>query len=311
MLKSSPVPWWHLYIPKLYTALREGYSLRSFRSDTLAGLTVAIVAIPLAMALGIASGATPDKGLITAVIAGFLISALGGSRVQIGGPTGAFVVVVFNVIAQHGYDGLVIATLMAGVMLMVAGYARLGNWIKFIPQPVITGFTAGIAVIIFSSQIRDLFGLEIEKVPGDFIQKWETFWAARDSFNLYAFGLSTLALAVIILLRKFAPQLPAFLIAVICASFLTLGFSFPVVTIGSAFGELPSSIPMPSVPDGISVARMMELMPSAFTIAFLAGIESLLSAVVADGMIDRRHRSNCELVGQGVANCASAFFGGM
>lgn len=312
MIQTSPSsPWWHLFVPKLITTLREGYSLKTFREDTLAGLTVAIVAIPLAMALGIASGTTPDKGLITAVIAGFLISALGGSRVQIGGPTGAFVVVVYNVIGQHGYDGLVIATLMAGVMLLVAGFARLGTWIKYIPHPVITGFTAGIAVIIFSSQIRDLFGLEIEKVPGDFIQKWEVFWDARDSFNPYALGLSSLALIVIILLRKFFPQLPAFLIAVVCASFLALGFSLPVVTIGSAFGELPHSLPMPSMPDGITVARIMELLPSAFTIAFLAGVESLLSAVVADGMIDRRHRSNCELVGQGVANCASAFFGGM
>jgi SulP family sulfate permease len=310
MKKLNP-SWWSLYVPKLITVLQEGYSLKFFQADVLAGLTVAIVAIPLAMALGIASGTTPDKGLITAVIAGFLISALGGSRVQIGGPTGAFVVVVFNVIAAHGYDGLVLATLMAGVMLLVAGFARLGTWIKYIPQPVITGFTAGIAVIIFSSQVRDLFGLQIEKVPGDFIEKWQIFWGARDSYNPSATFLSLGCLILIIGLRKYAPSVPAFLMAVLCGSLVVLGLHLPVATIGSAFGELPHSLPMPHIPEGITLLRMKELLPSAFTIAFLAGIESLLSAVVADGMIDRRHRSNCELVGQGVANMASAFFGGM
>lgn len=304
-------PWWQLFMPKLVTVLQEGYDLKSFRADVLAGLTVAIVAIPLAMALGIASGTTPDKGLITAVIAGFLISALGGSRVQIGGPTGAFVVVVFNVIAAYGYDGLVIATLMAGVMLLIAGFARLGTWIKYIPHPVITGFTAGIAVIIFSSQIRDLFGLQIDKVPGDFIEKWQAFWSVRDTISPEATALSMGCLLLIIGLRKYAPSVPAFLMAVLVGSLVTMGLHLPVATIGSAFGELPHTLPLPHMPEGISIARMKELFPSAFTIAFLAGIESLLSAVVADGMIDRRHRSNCELVGQGFANIASAFFGGM
>ncbi len=309
-LKQNP-PWWHLYIPKLYTVLKEGYSLSLFRADTLAGLTVAIVAIPLAMALGIASGTTPDKGLITAVIAGFLISALGGSRIQIGGPTGAFVVVVYNVIAQFGYDGLLIATLMAGFMLVAAGFFRLGNWIKYIPQPVITGFTAGIAVIIFSSQIKDFFGANIEKVPGLFLEKWMVFWEAKDSVNQFATLIALGSLVLIVLLRKYFPHLPAFLMAVIISSLAVVGFHLPVVTIGSAFGELPHGLPMPSLPDNITAARMLELFPSAFTIAFLAGIESLLSAVVADGMIDRRHRSNCELVGQGVANIVSPIFGGM
>lgn len=304
-------PWWQAFVPKLFTVLQEGYGFKNFRADALAGLTVAIVAIPLAMALGIASGTTPDKGLVTAVIAGFIISALGGSRVQIGGPTGAFVVVVYNIIGTHGYNGLLIATLMAGVMLLIAAAAKLGTWIKYIPQPVITGFTAGIAVIIFSSQIRDFFGLEMDKVPGPFLEKWQSFYDARDSLNPYALGLSALSLGIIILLRRFAPQLPAFLIAVVAGSLLTLGFQLPVVTIGSAFGELPHSLPMPQMPQDITVAHMMMLLPSAFTIAFLAGIESLLSAVVADGMIDRRHRSNCELMGQGVANIASAFFGGL
>jgi len=308
---ASHVHWWQIFLPKLVTVFQEGYTLKTFRADALAGLTVAIVAIPLAMALGIASGTTPDKGLITAVIAGFLISLLGGSRVQIGGPTGAFVVVVFNVIAAHGYDGLVLATLMAGVMLLIAGFARLGTWIKYIPHPVITGFTAGIAVIIFSSQVRDLFGLQIEKVPGDFVDKWAVFWQAKDTFNPSATALSLGCLLLIILLRKYAPKVPAFLMAVLVGSFVVAGLHLPVATIGSVFGELPHTIPMPEIPQGISFSRLNELLPSAFTIAFLAGIESLLSAVVADGMIDRRHRSNCELVGQGVANMASAFFGGM
>lgn len=303
--------WWHGFTPKLYTIMQEGYTFRQFRADTLAGLTVAIVAIPLAMALGIASGTTPDKGLITAVIAGFLISALGGSRVQIGGPTGAFVVVVYSIIGKHGYDGLIIATLMAGVMLLIAAAARLGTWIKYIPQPVITGFTAGIAVIIFSSQIRDFFGLEIDKVPGPFLEKWQSFYMAANTLNPYALGLSVFSLLTIVLLRRYAPQLPAFLIAVIVASLLALGLNWPVVTIGSAFGEIPHTLPAPHIPTGLTIAHMIELLPSAFTIAFLAGIESLLSAVVADGMIDRRHRSNCELMGQGVANIASAFFGGL
>lgn len=303
--------WWHNFVPKSYTVLKEGYSFGLLRSDILAGLTVAIVAIPLAMALGIASGTTPDKGLVTAVIAGFLISALGGSRVQIGGPTGAFVVVVYNVIGNHGYDGLLIATFMSGLMLLAAGLFRLGTWIKYIPQPVITGFTAGIAVIIFSSQIRDFFGLEIETVPGPFIEKWQSFWAARESLNIYTAALAMSSVTLIVLLRKYAPHFPAFLIAVFVTSLAVSGLDLPVVTIGSAFGELPHGLPLPSLPSGVTLDRIGELMPSAFTIAFLAGIESLLSAVVADGMIDRRHKSNCELVGQGVANIVTTLFGGM
>lgn len=304
-------PWWHLYIPKLVTILREGYGFASFRADALAGLTVAIVAIPLAIALGIASGATPEKGLITAIIAGFLISALGGSRVQIGGPSGAGVVVVFSVIAAHGYDGLILTTLMAGAILVVAGFARLGAWIKFIPQPVITGLIAGIAAIIFSSQIRDLFGLQMIEVPRDFFDKWQAFWAARSSLDYLTTALSIGSLGLIVLMRKYAPSFPAFLTVVMIGSLIVLGFHLPVATIKSAFGELPNNIPTPHLPDGISIARLRELLPSAFTIAFLIGVESLLSAVVSDGMIDRRHRSNCELVGQGIGNMASALFGGM
>ncbi|MEQ1888123.1 MAG: sulfate permease [Alphaproteobacteria bacterium] len=303
-------PAWRLYVPKLVTVLREGYPARDFRNDVIAGLTVAIVALPLAMALAIASGTTPDKGLLTAVVAGFIISALGGSRFQIGGPTGAFVVVVFNVIQVHGYDGLVLATLMAGFMLLIAGVARFGDWIKYIPDPVVTGFTSGIAVIIFSSQIGDVFGLSMASVPADFIEKWTAFWQARGSFSPWAAGVAFGALGVIIALRRFAPRQPGFLIAVVAASLLVYLLNIPVDTIGSRFGGIPSSLPMPHWPE-ITFARMQELLPSAFTIAFLAGVESLLSAMVADGMTGRRHRSNCELVAQGTANIASALFGGM
>lgn len=310
MKNPASSPWWHLYIPKLFTVIKQGYSLRNLQSDTLSGLTVAIVALPLAMALGIASGATPAEGLITVVIAGLLISALGGSRFQIGGPTGAFVVVIFNVIAQHGYDGLIVATLMAGVILVVAGLARLGTWIKYIPQPVVTGFTSGIAVIIFSSQIKDLFGLQIEKVPGDFFEKWQTFWHIRDTFTPESVFISGSALLALVMLKKFAPKLPAFLIAVVGASLAVWLFKLDVPTIGNVFGGIPDSIPAPHWPE-ISPDIIRTMLPSALTIAFLAGVESLLSAVVADGMTGRRHRSNCELVAQGVANTASALFGGM
>lgn len=310
MKNPASSPWWHLYIPKLFTVLKQGYSLKNLQSDTISGLTVAIVALPLAMALGIASGATPAEGLITVVVAGLLISALGGSRFQIGGPTGAFVVVIFNVIAQHGYDGLILATLMAGIILTAAGFARLGTWIKYIPQPVVTGFTSGIAVIIFSSQIKDLFGLQIEKVSGEFFEKWNAFWAARETFTPESVLISVGAIAALILLKKYAPKLPAFLIAVVGASAVVWLFRMDVPTIGNVFGGIPDSIPAPHWPD-VTADKLRLLLPSALTIAFLAGVESLLSAVVADGMTGRRHRSNCELVAQGVANTASALFGGM
>jgi SulP family sulfate permease len=305
-----PAVAWHLFIPKLYTVLREGYSARHLGQDAIAGLTVAIVALPLAMALAIASGTTPDKGLITAVVAGFFISALGGSRFQIGGPTGAFVVVVFNVIQAHGYDGLVMATLMAGAMLILAGLFRLGTWIKYIPEPVVTGFTAGIAVIIFTSQLKDLFGLSMSREPADFFDKLPALWAARHTFDPATLAVALGALALIVALRRAAPKLPGFLIAVLAASVVATVIGLPIDTIGSRFGGIPHGLPRPHWPD-IGLGQMIALLPSAFTIAFLAGVESLLSAVVADGMTGRRHRSNCELVAQGIANTASALFGGM
>lgn len=301
---------WHLFVPKLVTVLREGYSPRDFRQDAVAGLTVAIVALPLAMALAIASGTTPDKGLITAIVAGFLISALGGSRFQIGGPTGAFVVVVFGVIAQHGYSGLVVATAMAGIILVIAGLARLGTLIKYIPEPVVTGFTTGIAVIIFSSQVKDLLGLSIDKVPADFLQKWASYWHALGTTDGGSVAIAAGSLAAILLLRKFLPKVPGFLIAIAGASAAVWLMGLDIPTIGSRFGAIPHSLPMPELPP-VSWEQVKALIPSAFIIAFLAGIESLLSAVVADGMTGRRHRSNGELVAQGVANFSSALFGGM
>lgn len=307
---AKHVSHWHQYIPKLVTVLREGYGLKDFGKDSIAGLTVAIVALPLAMALAIASGATPDKGLITAVIAGFLISALGGSRFQIGGPTGAFVAVVFNVIVQFGYEGLVQATLMASGLLVFAGIARLGVIIKYIPQPVVTGFTSGIALIIFSSQIKDFFGLVMPKVPADFIPKWMAYGQYWQSFSPLTLMVAAGSLALIIFMRRFLPKWPAFLFAVVGGSAVVWALGLQVDTIGSRFGDIPNTLPMPHWPD-MTMERIKILFPSAFTIAFLAGIESLLSAVVADGITGRRHRSNGELVAQGVANFASAIFGGL
>lgn len=301
---------WRLLVPKLVTTLRQGYSLRTFRADAIAGLTVAIIALPLAMALAIASGTTPDKGLFTAIVAGFLISALGGSRFQIGGPTGAFVVIVFSVIQQHGYDGLVLATLMAGVILVAAGLAGLGSWIKYIPEPVVVGFTSGIALIIFSSQIKDLFGLDIPGTQAGVWASWTAAWEARSSLSLSSAAIAVGALGMILATRRYAPRLPGFLIAVVGAGIAVFLLDLETATIGSRFGGIPSGLPIPQLPT-ISVARLIELTPSAFTIAFLAGIESLLSAVVADGMTGGRHRSNCELMAQGIANAASSLFGGL
>src|SRR5690554_1235381 len=309
-VKDSGATAWHLFVPKLYTILREGYTAADFRHDTVAGLTVAIVALPLAMALAIASGATPDKGLITAIVAGFLISALGGSRFQIGGPTGAFVVVVFDVIRNHGYDGLIVATIMAGFILLIAGFMRLGTLIKYIPQPVVTGFTAGIAVIIFSSQLDAFFGFGITDLPAEVPGQWLAYLTNIQNIDLITLSLAAGTLALIIVLRTYAPKVPGFLVALIVGTGATTLLHLPVTTIGSQFGELPNFLPSPALPD-IEWREIPGLLPSALTIAFLAGVESLLSAVVADGMTGRRHRSNCELVAQGVANMASGFFGGM
>jgi SulP family sulfate permease len=295
--------------PELVRSLR-GYSLGDLRRDVLAGVTVAIIALPLAMALAIASGATPQQGLITGVVAGFLISAFGGSRYLIGGPTGAFVVVVFNVIQQHGYDGLVLATLMAGLMLLGAGIGRLGSWIKYIPLPVVTGFTSGIAVIIAVSQLGELLGLDPRGVPGDVVGKVRVYFERSDQVQLAAVAIGCGALAAMFALRRWAPSLPGLLIVLVIASTVAFMLSLPVPTIGSRFTDVQLAFSAPHIPE-VSLARLAELVPTAFTIAFLAGVESLLCAVVADGMTGSRHRSNTELVGQGIANCASALLGGL
>jgi SulP family sulfate permease len=300
-----------LYVPKLVSVLREGYDVAAFRADVVAGLTVAIVALPLSMAIAIASGAAPERGLFTAIIGGFLISALGGSRFQVGGPAGAFIVLVAATVARHGIDGVLLATMMAGVFLMAAGFLRLGDFIKFIPYPVTVGFTAGIAVIIFASQLKDLFGLTLQgKEPGEFIAKIEALAPAFSTVNPSTVTLALLTIGLIAGLKKVRPHWPGMLIAVVAASVATWAFAMPVETIGTRFGGIPSMLPAPSLPD-ISFARMQAVLPDAVAFALLGAIESLLSAVVADGMTGRRHRSNCELVAQGVANIGSALFGGI
>ncbi len=295
--------------PKILTTMRD-YDRATFLADLQAGITVAMVALPLSLAIAIASGADPAKGLITAIVGGFMISLLGGSRVQIGGPTGAFIVVVYGVIHLHGYDGLVLATLMAGAILLVAGYLRLGGLVALIPGPVINGFTIGIGIIIATSQVKELFGLDIAAVPADFLDKALALWSVRDSASWAALltGLGTMAL--IVTFRRAAPRLPGLIVAVAIGSAVPLLLGWPVDSIQSRFGALPQSLPLPGLPE-ISVDRMVELLPSALVIAFLAGIESLLSAVVADRMIRSKHRSNAEIVAQGFANLASALFGGM
>lgn len=298
------------FTPKLVTAFRERYGPADLRADALAGLTVAIVALPLAMALGIASGASPREGLVTAIVAGFLISALGGSRVQIGGPTGAFVVIVAGVIAAHGFDGLVLATIMAGVILIVAGYAGVGRLMRYVPMPVVTGFTAGIAIIIASSQVGDFLGLRTGPVPAEFVEKWGAYGGAISSVNWWALALGAGTLALILLLRRVAPRAPAYLIAILAATGAAALLHLPVETVGDRFHSMSTGVPQLQLPQ-VSLPLAREVLGSAFVIAFLAGIEALLSATVADGMTGRRHRSGQELVGMGVANLASGLFAGL
>lgn len=298
-----------MLIPKLFTTLKD-YSKEQFISDAVAGIIVGILAIPLAIAFAIASGVSPEKGLITAVVAGLLISAFGGSRVQIGGPTGAFVVIIYGIVHKYGIDGLVLATLMAGVLLMIMGFARFGTIIKFIPHSVIVGFTSGIAVIIFSSQVKDFLGLGIGAVPAEFLPKWALFFQNIRSVNLWALALALLTVLISVIWPKVTKKIPGALVAIILTSAVVAFFKLPVETIGSRFGDLPHGIPMPHMPS-ISLSRIQELFQPAFTIAMLGAIESLLSAVVADGMMGSRHRSNMELVGQGIGNIGSAFFGGI
>ncbi len=297
------------WLPKTFTTL-SGYSRRQFLADLQAGVVVGIVAIPLAIAFAIASGVPPERGLVTAAIAGFLISFLGGSRVQIGGPTGAFVVIVSGIVARHGVDGLTICTILAGILLMILGLARFGAAIKFIPYPVVTGFTSGIAVIIFSSQIRDLLGLRMTSVPTPFFEKWSAYAASLPTTSPAAVAVAAGSLAILLGWPKVSRRVPAPIVAILLGSVLVAVLGLPVETIGTRFGEIRASIPTPRLP-AVTLERIRELFSPAVTVALLAGIESLLSAVVADGMIGSRHKSNVELVAQGVANIASGLFGGM
>jgi SulP family sulfate permease len=298
------------YTPKLLTVFQEGYTRQHFSKDLVAGVIVGIVALPLSIAFAIASGVKPEQGLYTAVIAGFLISALSGSRVQIGGPTGAFIVIVYGIVQQYGYDGLAVATLIAGAMLILMGIAGLGSVIKFIPYPVTVGFTAGIALIIFASQVRDFLGLTMERVPADFLEKWGAYAAHLDSFNPWAVGLGVLALALIQLWPRVTHRLPGSLVAILVTTAAVHLFDLPVETIGSRFGAVPNTFPTPRLPS-VSWETFTQMFSPALTVALLGAIESLLSAVVADGMTGTRHRSNMELIGQGIANLAAPIFGGI
>lgn len=297
--------------PKLITLFkRQGYTKADFIADAIAGLAVAIVALPLAMAIAIASNLPPERGLFTAIVAGFLISAHGGSRYQIGGPTAAFIVTVSLVAMKHGYEGLVLATIMAGIILMVMAFFRAGELIKFIPYPVIVGFTSGIALLIAFSQIRDFFGLSIETIPPDFIDKLYLYVAHLSETNFVAVTLALASIGIIVLAKAHIPRVPGPIIVVTLTGFVVWGFNLPVETIESRFGAIPSMLPAPVWPE-ITFEKLRLLLPDAITIATLAAIESLLSAVVADGMTGTRHKSNAELLGQGIANVASGIFGGL
>lgn len=300
----------YFFKPALVSALKHGYSVGDFRHDAIAGLTVAIVALPLSMALAIASGVSPERGLYTAIVGGFLVSLLGGSRFQIGGPAGAFIVLIAATVERHGYDGLVLATAMAGLIMLAIGAFRLGTYIKYIPYPVTVGFTAGIAVIIFASQLRDLLGLDLAKEPAAFAPKLAALWSAIGTVRPATVAISLASIAAIVLIRKFRPHWPSFLIVVIGSAALAALLQLDVATIGSRFGSVPNALPAPQLPP-FSIEKMHAVLPDAIALALLGAIESLLSAVVADGMSGMRHRSNTELMAQGAANIGSVVFGGI
>jgi len=298
-----------MFVPKLFVTLK-GYTKKQFIADLIAGIVVGIVALPLAIAFAIASGVSPEKGLYTAIFAGFIISALGGSRVQIGGPTGAFIVIVYGIVQKYGVDGLTMATLIAGVMLVIMGFARLGSVIKFIPYPLIVGFTGGIALIILSSQVKDFMGINMGTVPADFVGKWTSYFQHFNSVNWYAIVISVATIFITIGFSKITHRIPGSLIAILLSTVVVAMLKLPVETIGSRFGSIPSTLPAPHI-GLINWSTLQNLIRPAFTIAMLGAIESLLSAVVADGMIGGNHKSNMELVAQGVANIVSPIFGGI
>lgn len=297
-----------IFKPKLFSVLK-GYNSQSFQKDLFAGIIVGIVALPLAIAFAVASGVSPEKGLITAIIAGFLISLLGGSRVQIGGPTGAFIVIVYGIVSQYGLDGLMISTFLAGIILVLFGLLRLGAILKFIPHPLIVGFTSGIALVIFSTQIKAAFGLEIDSVPSEFIEKWMCYFSNLDSINVYAIAISIGTILISLYAGKLIPKIPGSFIAIITMTVLVQVLELPVNTIESIYGEIPNSISF-DMPN-IDWSLVHNYFQPALTIAILGAIESLLSAVVADGMIGGNHRSNTELIAQGIANIFSPIFGGI
>ena len=300
------------FIPKSYLYLRSGYTLSTFKKDLLAGLTVGMIALPLAMAFAIASGVAPEKGLYTAVIAGFLISALGGSRIQIGGPTGAFVVIVYGIMQRTGYNGLCLSLLIASLILVLLGVFRIGSWIKYVPLPLITGFTSGIAVIIFSTQMKDFFGLQMGTPPADFIEKWGSYFVHFSTFDPLTLLVSASTLVIIIGMRRFTPWLPWGVTTIVLVTAICSLFHLPLETIYSRFGEFSRGLPAPFFPSfSVPASQFKEILIDGLTIAFLGAIESLLSAVIGDGMIGGRHRSNCELVAQGIANFGSVCFGGI
>jgi SulP family sulfate permease len=298
-----------MFVPKLITCLKN-YSKQQFIKDFTAGLIVAIIAFPLSIALAIASGVSPEKGLYTAVIGGFIISFLGGSRVQIGGPTGAFIVIVYGIIEKYGFDGLIVATIIAGIILILMGLMRFGNVIKYIPYTITTGFTSGIAITIFSTQIRDFFGFTMDKVPSEFIPKWSAYIKAANTIDIKSLLIGLLSLAIILYWPRLTKKIPGTLAAIIVSTLVNLIFNLNAETIGSRFGSISAKLPALSMPD-INANMVYNLLLPGITIAVLAGIESLLSAVVADGMVDGKHRSNMELIAQGTANIVSVLFGGI
>jgi SulP family sulfate permease len=301
----------HLYVPKLATVMREGYGAEDLRRDAVAGLTVAIVALPLSMAIAVGSGVSPERGLFTAIVGGFVVSLLSGSRYQIGGPAGAFIVLVSATVAKFGIEGLLLTVLLSGALLTLAGVLRLGSLIRHIPHAVTVGFTCGIAVTILASQLKDLGGLKLSGTePGPLIPKLGALAQAMETLNPAALALGVAVTALIFLIRRFRPNWPGMLIALTLAAALAALLHLPVETIGSRFGGIPHSLPLPSLPP-ISLARLLAVLPAALSFTLLGGVESLLSAKVADSMTARRHRSNMELVGQGIANIASALFGGI
>lgn len=298
------------FTPKLFSLLQQGITRETLIKDILSGLIVGIVALPLAIAFSIASGVSPEKGIITAIIAGIIISSFGGSRVQIGGPTGAFIVIVYGIVQEFGINGLTIATFMAGFIIIGLGLARLGNLLKFIPYSLIVGFTSGIALIIFSSQINDFFGLHIAKVPADFIEKWIIYFENFDKVNTYAIAIAIITIIITLNFQKIFKKIPGSIVAILLSTIIVKFFEIPVDTIESNFGEIPNHFIMPTLPN-IDYDTVKSLIQPAFAIALLGSIESLLSAVVSDSMIGGKHRSNIELIAQGAANIVSSLFGGI